>query len=275
VAISPGLFVLPQQSVRNSLETLGATLRTTPPVVNWVFGLSLTVLLAKILWLNAMPEQFRYGYELGQLAENVLAAIVAAYIFFMISYQLPLVLERKAVGPTIVMLADQVIKSVLGFLHQVNYSLNARNGIATVPSPVTEQLVSELFAKISPNGASPVWERRTLAIVSWLDVMIDQTLQCREHIDQVWRYSRFIDPELAAVLEDIRFSQHARSLSSLQEIRGLTTNEVGNDNMLVWAGAYFRYYQDGLRLQEYCIRFRARYGISATYGSLRGARLET
>jgi hypothetical protein len=44
--------------------------------------------------------------------------------------------------------------------------------------------------------------------------------------------------------------------------------------MAAWAGAYFRYYQQGMALQEYVARYRVKYGISSTYGSFRGARLE-
>jgi hypothetical protein len=169
--------------MRNTWDFFCRTLRATPTGLHWVGGVCLAILLFKIVSLNQIPEQFPHAHELGLLSENLLAAIVAAYIFFVISYQLPLVLERQAVGPSIAMLADQVVNSVVTFVYEVNFHLNARHGTATLPTPVTEKLITDLFSRISPNAPSPVWQRRTLAVMSWFDVLIDHDLECREHID--------------------------------------------------------------------------------------------
>jgi hypothetical protein len=257
----------------SSIKLLSALLKTTPAVVNWVAFGSLLTLIAKILWLNGLPEEFAHAHELGLVAQDILAATVAAYIFFELSYQLPLVLERRAVAPTIAMLSDQVVESVVTFLYAVNNVVNGKIEAAVLPEKVTEQFVEELFAQISPNMASQIWETRTLAVLSWLDGMIDQDLQCQRYIDQIWRYSRFIDAELAALLEDIRFSQHSRSLGFWKQVNGDRPLKAGNADMTAWADAYFRYYQLGLRLRDYCRKFRATYGISATYGSFDGRRL--
>jgi hypothetical protein len=255
-----------------STKLICSIFSATPAVVHWVACISIVVLLMKVLWLDAMPEAFSHAHELGHLTQDILVATVAAYIFFLISYQVPLVLERRAVGPTIAMLGDQVVETTMRFLVGVNYSLDAKDGGASLPDPVTEEFVLKLFSKISPNAMSPIWEAGTLAIVSWLRTMMDQDLQCRSYLDQIWRYSRFIDSELAGLLEEIRFSQHSRSLNFW---RGEGAGMAGNADMSAWAGAYYRYYQGALRLQEYLMRFRARYGISATYGSFAEARLET
>lgn len=117
-------------TVRDSTQILEATLKTTPTVVNWVAAISFALLLSKILWLNAIPELFRHGYDLGQLTENILAATLAAYVFFLISYQLPQTLERRAVGPSIAMLAERVVQSLVNVLFMLNHYVNAIDGKA-------------------------------------------------------------------------------------------------------------------------------------------------
>jgi hypothetical protein len=39
--------------------------------------------------------------------------------------------------------------------------------------------------------------------------MIEEISNCLDGIDQVWRYARFIDSELANWLDNVRLSQHA------------------------------------------------------------------
>jgi hypothetical protein len=256
--------------VPQSIKLVSAVFNTTPAVVKFVAFGSAIVLLLKILWLDQIPAWFGRAHELGVLTENVLTATVAASVFFVISYQLPLVVERMAVGPTIAMLADQVVQHVAKFLYAVNHSLNAKDGTATLAQPVTEQTVADLFKRISPNDASPMWDTQTFAVVSWLSTMVDQDVQCRGSIDQIWRYARFIDSELAALLDGIQFSRHAASLHSLKEIGRLAGDlKLGNDNMADFAPAYFQCYQQAMRLQEYCTGFRAKYGIGVTRHSPR------
>ena len=249
-----------------SIKLASAVFKTTPPIVKCVAFGSAGVLLLKILWLDQIPAWFPRVHELGVLTENVLTATVAASVFFVISYQLPLVVEKMAVGPTIAMLADQVVQYAARFLYEVNRSLNAKDGKAALAQPVTEQTVADLFKRISPNDASPMWDTQTFAVVSWLSTMVEQDTQCRGFIDQIWRYARFIDSELAALLDGIQFSQHAASLRSLKEIGRLAGDlKLGNTDMADFAPAYFQCYQQAMRLQEYCTRFRAKYEIGVTF----------
>ena len=78
------------------------------------------MLLVKLLWLNDIPASFNKAPDLGLLMENLLAATVAAYIFFVISYQLPQVVEQNRIGPEITSLLDGTSNRVTGFLQMVS-----------------------------------------------------------------------------------------------------------------------------------------------------------
>jgi hypothetical protein len=248
-----------------SIRILGTALRTTPAVVNWVAGSSLAILLMKILVLNAIPQKFKFGYELGQLTENVLAATVAAYVFFVISYQLPQSLERKAVAPSIAMLTTRVTNRVFSVLHMLNFKLNAVEGKAKLPQPVTVETVRNIFKNIAPNDKS-ISSDELGRPISWFVYMVGESAMVAEGIDQVWRYARFIDAELAALLDDVRLSQHAEMMARMREYEkaliGGGTLTIENSDLSVYAETYFLYYEAAHRLQEYCIEFRSLYGIT-------------
>jgi hypothetical protein len=200
--------------------------------------------------------------------------MVAAYIFFIISYQLPLVLDRLPVAPTIAMLTDQVVHQVVAILHEINFAAHRKDGSASLPSAVTEDFIVELFSKTDPNADSNRYNTRTMARASWLGSMMDHSARCVKYIDHLWRYSRLFESEMPALLEAIRFSAHVRSLDDLRE----TIDDSGRANcdMSSWARAYYQHYELGLRLQEYGTRYRARYAVTGTFSSgyFEGAKFE-
>ena len=84
--------------------------------------------------------------------QDVLEATVAAYIFFLISIQLPAVREKRLVGPAVAMLTQQIADIAgAGFLYQVNFELHPGVDWAAIPQPVTPDVIKSLFARIAPN----------------------------------------------------------------------------------------------------------------------------
>jgi len=260
--------------MRNFRILVFAVWVTTPRVVHRVGWGSLALLILKALWLDRIPELLSGSYELGVIVQNVLSSMVAAYIFFVISYQLPLVLERIPVAPTIAMLMDQVVHQVTATLHEINFAAHSKDGSASLPSTVTEAFIMDLFSKTDPNSDSSRYNTRTMARASWLGSMMDHSARSVKYIDHLWRYSRLFESEMPALLEAIRFSGHIRSLDDLRDLIGESGR--ANSDMSAWASAYYRHYQLGLRLQEYGARYRARYAVTGSFSSgyFEGAKLE-
>jgi hypothetical protein len=245
------------------MKTLWATLQTTPAVLHWVAALCLIALLAKMLWLNDLPPAFHHAYDLGQLAENLLAATIAAYIFLVISVQLPQVIERRQVGPMIIDLSQSVATTILGFLMAVNYSLKGVKGQSKLDiANVTEDQVHDLFSKVNPTARSAIGALDSPEAFTWMQAMIAETERCKTTIDQVWRYVRFIDAELGKLLNDISGSTF---IEAKQEMKILLGNaSTGNPDLSVWSSHYFECFKTARRLQEYCEPYRAVYGLKST-----------
>jgi hypothetical protein len=157
------------------------------------------------------------------------------------------------------------------FLYQVNFELHAGSDAATIPQPVTLEATKELFARISPNATPArlvVYDSKAAPPVklTWLRMLIADNTLCLQLIDELWRYSRFVDPELAAHLYALRFSGLTRFLATLRNFQSDTVSVVfSNPDLGVVAEPYLAYYQEAMKLQSYGERFRAAFGISATY----------
>jgi hypothetical protein len=256
--------------VRDAGKGLWRGLLAPPRAAVLVAVAALIILVVKIGYLNAIPEWFDHADEYGQVVQDILEATVAAYVFFLISIQLPAVREKRLVGPSVAMLADQIAQVALRFLLQVNDELNAQNGVSALPQPVTLKVVADLFSRIPPNGEPrvPIYDVKAPGVVrlSWMGILTAQNTQCLDYIDQLWRYSRFIEPELATHLDALRFSLMSRFL---QPFRGQSADTVyrvfNNPDLSVLAKPYFQYHEEALGLQAYCEQFRRAYGIGGMY----------
>jgi hypothetical protein len=254
------------------VDTICIAVKTSPTWVNRVGGGSLIILLFKILVLNAYPApaHFHYLYELGQLTENLLAATVAAFIFFIVSYQVPLVIEKRAVGPVIAMLSDQVVQNALTVVFMVNHFLNAKDGKATVPNPLTLDDVNRLFASINPNDSTNMSGNDLGVPQSWIDAFINWHITSRSYLDQVLTYSRFLDGDFASRLFNVRFAPYSFMMDRYKGYRDSGSGSgkrfaIGNNDMSVFANMYFQFYQRAKDLQSYNEQFRAQYNIPGVY----------
>jgi hypothetical protein len=164
------------------------------------------------------------------------------------------------------MLTQRVASSLLGVLSMLDFQINAKDGRSTLPQPVTLEVVTKIFSQIDPNGKS-ISSDLMGRPVSWLGYMIEESSNCLNGIDQVWRYARFIDAELATLLDNIRLSQHAAMMTRFKSYQEALPSVRGgamtfqNPDMSVWADPYYMCYQSALLLQQYCVRFRRLYAI--------------
>jgi hypothetical protein len=224
---------------------------------------ALFLLIVKIVWLNSVPEWFNRADEYGRVFQDILIATIAAYIFFYFTVQLRAVEEKRLVGPSIAMLIAQTAQTGMRFLFQVSDELHS-----PMPQPVTLESVTDLFVKVPTHGQPrvPIYDLTASGLkkLSWIEILRSQVTQCLDYIDQVGRYSRFIEPELQNRLDAIRQSQLARFLRSLPP--PYTVSSIfSNDNLSATASAYHAYYEQARELLDYGERFRRRYGIDATF----------
>jgi hypothetical protein len=252
----PGRFISP----------VWIALRTTPRIL-WVIGIAgLVYLLAKIYMFDSMPEIFYRAVEVGRVAQDLVEATLAALIFFVFSIQLPLVLEQRRVGPAIYGRLDYLVGTVIGVFSR---PYRERPG-HPVPSElalkdITLKLVFEVFSDIDPNAKClSALDKKAMTHATWIRTFAIADEGCQEVVSQLWRYGRYLDPEIAAMLSEMEASAYS------QMIRMMSGITIGGGNLSVLAGAYFSIFGTAMRLAECTERLRKRYGLTQASGDLDG-----
>ena len=252
--------------MREALKTLRMAL-VAPPISGLILAIaSLVILGVKLRYFDNIPEWFGHADEYGHLLQDILVATVAAYIFFLITVQLPAVQEKRDLGPSIAILVSSIVTNAVRFLHQANFELNKKDNTASLPSPVTREFVAALFKRLPTNG-EPTIPNHDIKVnpikkLTWIQVLAAQNTLCLEHIEDLLRYSRFLEAELVAQLNALRFSRMTRGMNTIRDLSpDPTVMYLSNPDLSVFADEYFEYYGHALELQGYWEQFRNRYGI--------------
>jgi hypothetical protein len=236
------------------VKILFLAFRTCPAVVTWFGASSLLILLLQVLWLDTIPGAFPQASQIGTVVEGLLAANIAAYIFFMISYQLPQVIEKADVAQTIAQLSERVANRVTGFLQMIKGSTG---GGLLDPESVARSDVEDLFRLVSPSKHAPMLRSAFGPPLSWAAAMALHDEQCNEYIDRIWRFARFLDSELIAMLNEIENSPHAAGMKDVRELMIRSESTVTNPDLSVWAANYWACYETARRLAKYTATYRA------------------
>lgn len=240
------------------MKGLIASVRTCPVAVTVVSLGSLTLLIVKTVWLNFLPAPFELAPELGLLVEGLLSATVAAYLFFLISLQLPLVRERRLLCPFIIYRAESVANGVMGFLQMI---AGSTSGAILDQQKVDLKIVTDLFSSVSPNASAPMSKDWKLPPLSWLAAMARHDELRAEANDDLLKLGRFLEPELIALLFAIESSRHSVGMKSVREYMLTPGGTITNSDLKTWSENYYESYEIARRLREYCSKFRAIYDL--------------
>jgi hypothetical protein len=255
------------------MKSLIASIRTCPRAVTAVSLGSLALLMVKTVWLNQLPARFALAPSLGLLVEGLLSATVAAYLFFILSVQLPQVLERQLLGAFIVDRAESVANGVMGFLQMIAGSTapaETDNHIVLRGGLLDQQtvdlgVVNTLFSRVSPNADAPMAKDWQSPPLSWLAAMARHDVLRAEASDRLLQLGRFLDSELIALLHAIENSRHSAGMRSVREDILTFGGTLTNQDLKTWAANYYESYELARRLREYSKRFRVLYGVQGGY----------
>src|ERR1700691_2108662 len=196
------------RSMAVSIKSGWIAVKTTP---RWLWGFavgSACFIAAKIIYLDHMPEIFRYAQETGMLFRDVAAAIIAAVVFFVISFQLPAVIEQQRIAPVVLYITETISsiirESYLILCRGMPGKLQAEVDLSTV----TLKMVEDLFKGMDPQGISLSGKMLpNYTPVPWRTVITQLDSRCLDCIGNLWRYARFIDAELALLISRIEYAE--------------------------------------------------------------------
>lgn len=244
-------------------------IRSCPRFLNWLLILSLLGLLVKILWLDSIPAFFPKATELGSLMDNILIANVAGYLFFILSSEVPKVIEKRNNAQDISYWAESAANRITGFLQMAYYfnkALHPTSPDILAINSVDLPLVKHVFALVNPTALSPMNEGllngKMSSALNWLEAMAKHDLQCLEFIAKLWRISPFIESELSSLMLRIENSSHTAGMKSAREIEiplMQTGATLQNQNLSSWAENYYESYEIARQIFFYCKQYRESY----------------
>jgi hypothetical protein len=234
------------------VKQLWVAVRTSPDVATVIGVASLLALLVKVAWFNFLPPVFPHAVEVGLVFEGLLIGNLSAYIFFIVTVQLPVVSDRTRLAKPVLYGAESVANGVWGFLQMLS---NAQTPGIVKRETVTLETVTSLFARVNANDIAPMLDGLYGKDQPWPGALILHQKQCKAAIDDVWRFGRFLESDLIELISEIERSYEADPTYVTLLERGATWP----DSMEGFAQGYYRSYELARSLDAYCARFRKEY----------------
>lgn len=196
-----------------------------------------------------MGELFDHAYEVGRLAQDLSVATLAALIFFVFSYQLPFVIEQRRVGPHVIDFMHKIADLVKQPIRQIYTWAEGEN--SQLPDErVTDDLIHEYFKRIA-----------VAKVDEWLSRFTETHDKSLEYISAVWRYSRFIDPEVLSVISKLELSAYSKNLPMYRAAHG---PKSGGD-LTFLATDYHWHFMLAVQLSTLADELQARYKVPTSY----------
>jgi len=245
-ALSP---TMAQTATEKPLRNIWVAMRTTPLAL-WLIALGLfAFLFTKIYYFDAVPEWFDHAYEVGRLAQDLSVATLAAFIFFIVSYQLPFVIEQQRAGPHVIDFMRKIADLVKQPIREIYRMAQGENAELT-DEAVTVDMVNDYFKKVSIPKVD-----------FWLGKFTETDNKSREYITAVWRYSRFIDSVVLSVLSKLELSAYSRNLPMYRGVHG--PNSGGGLDFL--ATDYHWQFKLAIQLSKLADELQVRYKVPTSY----------
>lgn len=202
---------------------------------------SLALLAAKTLILNRWPAATVVVYDLGVLAEAILASIVASYIFYLLVVHLKEVSDRAAVSPYI----DRHTSRVVGDCECQLGDIARAAGTSLTLESLTEKAVSDAFSKLAPYSAAPLVLGTIGNNANWLQYFEYFKVRTRGSIARVLAQLIYLDARRVSLLAEIDDCSHFSSVGHVLHI------QIRNTDLSSFASTFFKYCKLCLELKKY------------------------
>ncbi len=253
------------------MTLLLTALKTCSGFLNWLLLVSVGLLFAKVVLLDTIPAPFPKAYELGQMVNHILIANIAGYIFYLLSTEIPRVIEKRNQGMEVMEWAERVAGNITGFLQMLHYTNMPHHPTEENildPEAVTLEKVKQEFALVSPTALAPMrngYLNGGLAPqLSWLGALATHDEWSKRDLEKIWKRYPVFDPELSSHLITIENATHSHQMKELRDFTLPFVQNGGtlqNSDLSTWAQDYYTQYENARDLIRYCQAFKSLYSI--------------
>ncbi len=236
------------------MQIIPPILRTVRPEANWLFLISLALLIFKLFVLNQYTEIFNGAYELGLIFEAILVSVLASYIFYFFVVHIKEYSDRLHTKPYIqkhaLLPVGDCVRQLFEFARIVNTPMPLEK--------IDEVLISSAFQKIDPYSNAPLILGPSNLHANWFQYFDYHRNRTRESISRVFSQLIYVDAELISILSAIDECSHFSHLNMF------LNSQVSNQNMLAWVSDFTSYCELCQQLNDCCEKT---FGESVKYES--------
>jgi len=177
-------------------------IRTIPAAMNWLALSSVILLILKIFILNLFIEPIDGVYNLGLVAEGLLASVLASYVFYLMVVHLKECRDKAMVYPHVTKWAKAVVGDCTGQLREIGMVANVTLNL----SSLTEQQLEDAMKSINPQSNAPLILGTTYA--NWYQYFQHHRNTSKQRISGLLTQLIYLDASLVPLLVDINDCTH-------------------------------------------------------------------
>jgi hypothetical protein len=207
-----------------------AFIKSIPAVANVLAVATMAVWIVKVIWLDGLPGAFPSAHDLGGIVDELLSAMMAGYIFYIVFALLPEHRERTAIAPYLQVHIARVAGDCLGILHEINAATGSSLSLIELDRTNVEAAFAQIGTQSHPNMVGP-----TGAPVTWFQYFAHQRARTQTELARLDRQARFFGSTLAHLLAEIDANHFFFTCESMGNL------PVRNANLGVLGKSFFDY----------------------------------
>lgn len=202
---------------------------------------ALAALVVKALILNQLPAPVAQVYDLGVIADAVLASIVASYIFYLLVVHLKESNDRATLAPYL----DRHTNRVVGDCESQLSELAKASGTALSLDTLTSADVTKALSAIAPYSNAPLILAPANTYANWFQYFDHHRTRSKDSIARVFAQIVYLEARRVSLLAAIDDSSHFAFISQMLH------SKVSNPNLSAFAGTFFKYCEQCAALKRY------------------------
>ena len=191
------------------VEPVRAFARSIEPIIYWLFGVSLTLLLIKLFLLDAIPAPSPALYKLGYLAETTLRSLLAGTIFYVSVTATKIYTDRKRLAPWLV----ERLTVIISRHEELSEYL-----IGSTPLPGSDnERVAAAFERLGSSDLSPEIADLNGRQVTWREYLKTYAKDIADFCAQIGRRGSYMDTAILRTVSEVEHSDFVVMIITLPE----------------------------------------------------------
>ena len=166
---------------------------------NVLVSLAAATLLVKILLLNKLPQPFAGAFELGVVAEAVLASIVASYVFYLLVVHLPEHRAKMLIEPFVKKHLTRIVGDGMAIVHDIGQSSGTELNFLTC----TKEELQASLKRIEILSESPLVIGPTYRPANWLEFFAYRVGRTRSSAQKLMQRITILNAKRIKLITDI------------------------------------------------------------------------